>query len=183
MAGRLRLTAQALSIALVAGLLGLLVWKIATDEESPVPQAMKAGKTVPAPGFSFERLDRDGRLSLESLRGKVVVINFWASWCGPCKEEAPALEAAWRRHRNRGVVVVGVDVEDVASDARRFARENGLTYPLVHDGAGKTIERYGLTGLPETFFVRRDGKIVPKQVAGRIDEEELEEGIRLALST
>jgi cytochrome c biogenesis protein CcmG/thiol:disulfide interchange protein DsbE len=161
MAVGLKPVAQALAVATVAALLGLLVWKVATDERSEVsPQALQAGKRVDAPAFTLARLDRDGELSLASLRGKAVVINFWASWCGPCKSEAPILERAWREHRSRGLVVVGIDYNDFDGDARRFARRVGWTYPLVRDRNGKVLARYGGTGVPETYVVDRRGRLI-----------------------
>ena len=84
-------------------------------------------KPIRSPAFEFPRLDGDGDLTLASLRGKAVVLNFWASWCAPCKDEIPALQAAWQRHRRQGLVVVGVDIMDAAGDARSFARNSGIT--------------------------------------------------------
>ncbi len=182
MAGRLKLTGQVVAVGAVAALLALLVWKLTTDDGSAVAKALEEGKVVAAPEFALPRLDRDGELRLSSLRGKAVVINFWASWCEPCKEEAPVLEAAWRKYRSRGLVVIGVDSQDFERDARRFMRRYGMTYPVVHDGPGKTLGDYGLTGFPETFFVDRRGRLVGERVAGAIDEETLEENIELALT-
>ena len=95
-AARLRLAAQAASVALVAALLGLLIWKIAQGE-SEVTSELRRGGTPAAPAFTLERLDGKGPLSIESLRGKTVVINFWASWCGPCKDETPLLQQGWQQ--------------------------------------------------------------------------------------
>src|SRR3954454_7998988 len=144
-----QLSAQALSVALVAGLLSLLIWKVTHQNRHTAAPGIRAGKTGPAPGFDLPRLDASGKLSLASLRGKAVVLNFWQSSCVPCKQEAPALHAAWPQLRARGVTIVGVDGYDFKSDARRFAKHYGVTYPLVHDTAGSTIESYGLTGYPE----------------------------------
>lgn len=174
---RLKLGAQLVALAAVLGLLGLLIWKIANQQKSEV-----SGKNSLAPDFTLPRLDRDGTLSLASLRGKVLVVNFWASWCGPCRDEVPALERAWKRYRTRGLVVVGIDQQDVASDARAFARKYGMTYPIVRDGPGKVVAKYGLTGVPETFFVNRRGKIV-RHVAARVTDRQLAEGIREAMGT
>lgn len=181
MTGRFRLAAQALTLVAVVGLLGLLVWKVATGERSEVPATLERGETVDAPDFSLPRLDREGELSLASLRGKAVVVNFWASWCGPCREEAPRLEEAWQRYRSRGLVVVGVDFDDFAGDARAFARRHGMTYPIVQDRRKETVNRYGVTGVPETFFVDRRGRLVGQRIAGAVEKEELAENIELAL--
>jgi cytochrome c biogenesis protein CcmG/thiol:disulfide interchange protein DsbE len=152
---------QALAVATVAALLGLLVWKVATDERSEVSPEVRAGEAVEdAPDFTLARLDRQGELTLSSLRGKAVVINFWASWCGPCKAEAPILERAWREHRTRGLVVVGIDYNDFDDDALSFARSVGWTYPLVRDRRGKVLARYGGTGVPETYVVDRRGRLI-----------------------
>jgi cytochrome c biogenesis protein CcmG/thiol:disulfide interchange protein DsbE len=159
MTGRLKLAAQVLALALVTGLFALLVWKLATQDEGAAPK-LGRGETPLAPGFRLDRLDRTGKLSLASYRGRPVIINFWASWCIPCKEEAPLLESVWKQYRGRGLVVLGVDINDVRGEARRFARENRMTYPLVYDGPGETTTDYGLTGVPETFFVARSGRLV-----------------------
>lgn len=182
MARALRRLGQAGALAVVVGLLAILVWRVVTDSEGGAAQALQKGEHPTAPGFTLPRLDREGELELESLRGKAVVLNFWASWCLPCKKEAPLLEQAWQKWRSKGVVVVGVDARDFASDARRFARRYNLTYPLVHDGPGKLLDDYGLTGFPETFFVRPDGKL-SSWTQGELDAEEIEAGIREALSS
>ena len=165
----LQLGAQALALAAVAALLGLLIWRVATAGGSDVPGALKRGTPVQAPGFTLPRLDEEGDLSLASLRGKVVVVNFWASWCAPCKQEAPVLEEAWERYRDRGVVVVGIDYDDFREDARRFARENGMSYPIVYDKSGKLLEKYGSFGVPVTFVVDRAGRIVDEPISGAIN--------------
>ena len=138
-----------------------------------------------APAFSLDRLDRDGTLSLAQLRGKPLVVNFWASWCGPCKDEAPVLQQTYERYRDQGLVVLGIDVKDFREDARRFMRRYGITYPVVYDGKGSTIGRWGLQGYPETFFVDRTGKLVGERIAGAVDTERnretFERGIALAL--
>ena len=104
-----------------------------------------------APSLSLPRLDAPGTLSLASLRGKVVAVNFWASWCGPCRDEAPLLERTWTGNRAKGLIVVGVDANDYSGDARRFMRIHGLTYPILHDAHGSTLGHWGVPGLPTTF--------------------------------
>jgi cytochrome c biogenesis protein CcmG/thiol:disulfide interchange protein DsbE len=98
-------------------------------------------------------LDGTDVVSDEDLRGKAVVINFWASWCVPCREEAPLLEKTWRAYRDEGVVFVGVNTKDARSDARRFVKEFGVTYPIVRDLDQTLTRGFGVKGLPETFFV------------------------------
>jgi cytochrome c biogenesis protein CcmG/thiol:disulfide interchange protein DsbE len=170
MAARLKLGAQVLALALVTGLFVLLVWKLASQEEG-ASRKLQRGETPPAPTFTLDRLDRPGKLSLATYRGRPVVLNFWASWCVPCKEEAPLLEAVWKRYRDRGLVVVGIDINDLRSDARRFARQNRMTYPLGFDGVGKTSTDYGLTGVPETFFIARSGRLVCERLQAGVHLE------------
>ena len=171
MAGRLKIGAQAIALATVAGLLALLVWKLVNG----------GGATETPMNFTLSRLDRPGKLELASLRGKVVVLNFWASWCKPCKQEASTLETAWNRYRSQGVVVVGVDVNDFSGDARRFMRRYGITYPVVHDGSGSTIGPYAIGGYPETRFVDRRGRFAGQHISGAVSASDLAQNIRVAL--
>jgi len=173
MTARLKLGAQALAVGLIALLLALLIWKVVQGSGNEA----KIGKT--APNFSLRRIDKPGTLQLASLRGKVVVLNFWASWCYPCNQEAPALEAATKKWGKR-VVVLGVDVNDPVGDARGFARKFKLSYPLVHDNHNVTSPKYGLTGLPETFFIDRTGKLVV-HVAGQVEAPDIQAGVERAL--
>jgi cytochrome c biogenesis protein CcmG, thiol:disulfide interchange protein DsbE len=178
---RLRLGAQAVAVAAVLALLGLLVWKVAVGSDNDVTDSLAQGGKPDAPVFELARLPGEGELALDSLRGKAVVLNFWASWCGPCKEETPLLERAWQRWQERDVVFVGVNVKDFRGDALDFMREYGVTYPNVYDGKGWTVGRYGVTGFPETYFVDANGRIVYR-VAGPVEADDLEDGIGRALS-
>ena len=172
-AARAKLVAQGLAVGLVALLLGLLVWKVAHGK----------GGTANPENFTLARLDRPGKLQLASLRGKIVVLNFWASWCVPCKQEAGTLQKAWQRYRGQGVVVLGVDGQDNTGDARAFMRRYGLTYPVVHDGSGATLGPYKIAGFPETRFVGRNGRFVGQHFFGPVKTADLDRNIRLALKS
>jgi cytochrome c biogenesis protein CcmG, thiol:disulfide interchange protein DsbE len=184
MARRVKLILQAAAVMVVALLVALLGWQVARQEEGRgLDAAVAAGKRPPAPDFTLESLDGGETISLSDYRGKAVVLNFWASWCQPCKQEAPLLQKAWERHRDEGLVVLGVDAQDLKSDARRFVERYGLTYPILHDRNGVTLGRFGYSGFPETWFVDREGRLVGEHVVGEFSEEQLEENIRLALES
>lgn len=123
----------------------------------------------PAPGFTLTAFDGTP-VSLEAQRGRIVVVNFWASWCYPaCYEEAPVLERSWRAYRDRGVVVIGVDIQDTTEAAQKFVRDFGLTFPNARDPSGKVSVDYGTYGVPETFFIDRRGRIRAKHVGALTD--------------
>ncbi len=139
--------------------LALLAYGLTRDPRAiPTPLIDK-----PATPFTLTLFD--GRqLSLEELRGQVVFLNFWASWCPPCRAEARTLEAAWQKYQERDVVFVGVNIQDTEEAARGFLQEFGITYPNGRDGAGKIAIDYGVWGLPETFIIDRDGRITYKHI-------------------
>jgi peroxiredoxin len=185
MAGGGKLVAQGLAIAGVAALLGLLVWKVVAGDDGGVAARLEQGETVAAPEFELERLDEEGTLALSDLRGKGVVVNFWASWCIPCKDEAPFLQDVYEQHQDRGLVVLGVDSQDFRQDARAFMDRFDLTYPVVYDGKGSTLGAWGVVGFPETFFVDREGNLVGERIQGGVDvernREAFDQGVELAL--
>ena len=110
-------------------------------------------------------------MQLGALRGQVVVLNFWASWCYPaCYEEAPVLERGWRAYRDRGVVVLGVNIQDKDEAGRKFIREFNLTFPNAPDPSGKVSVDYGVYGVPETYFIDRAGAIRVKHVSAVTDQ-------------
>jgi len=167
MARSARLTAQALAVALVVGLLALLVWRVARDSDKGVSQALADGERPTAPVFDLARLDGKGRIDLATLRGKKpIVLDFWASWCIPCIQESKRLEAAWKEYGDR-VEFIGVDTKDFSGDARRWQRKHGITYPSVHDGSGNVLTKWGGLPIPKIFFVDRSGKVI-----GELEVEE-----------
>jgi cytochrome c biogenesis protein CcmG, thiol:disulfide interchange protein DsbE len=171
-ARRAKLVAQGIAIGLVALLFALLAWSLATEEGGDLAKRANDGERPEAPDFTLERLDEEGELTLSSLRGKAVLVNVWASWCVPCKEEAPFLEELWNDNRERGLVVVGLDAQDFRKDARGFADRFGLTFPLVFDGPGDTLPDWGVTGFPETFVIDREGRVIQAFVGGIESDEE-----------
>jgi cytochrome c biogenesis protein CcmG/thiol:disulfide interchange protein DsbE len=169
------------AVAVVLALLGLLVWDVAHGSGPGVAQKVDAGKIVPAPNLDLPRLDTAGRLSLASLRGKVVVVNFWESYCVPCKQEARRVADAARAWTGRGVVFVGVNAFDTKGAARAYLGRYGVGYANIRDGVGTTFGRWGVTGVPETFFVDRRGRVVPPHITGPASRADIDRGIRLAL--
>ena len=184
--GSLQRVAQFIALVGVAALLGLLIWRVAFKDNTGAADELAAGKLVDAPAFTLDRLDRSGQLALDDLKGKAVVVNFWASWCIPCRDEAPVLQKTYERYRDRGLVVLGVDVNDFKADARRFMKRYGITYPVAYDGKGSTVGKWGVRGFPETFFVDRTGTLVGERIEGAVDiernRETFERGIALALA-
>ncbi|MGH7276901.1 MAG: TlpA family protein disulfide reductase [Candidatus Rokuibacteriota bacterium] len=124
----------------------------------------------PAAAFALQAF-AGAPVTLEAQRGKVVVLNFWASWCYPaCYEEAPVLERQWRAFRDRGVVVIGVDIQDTEEAGQKFIRDFGLTFPNLRDTTGQVSVDYGVYGVPETFFIDRQGRLRAKHVGAVTDE-------------
>jgi cytochrome c biogenesis protein CcmG/thiol:disulfide interchange protein DsbE len=165
----------------VVALIGLLAYGFRTDpREIPTPLLGR-----PAALFSLALFD-GGRFSLGDQRGKVVIVDFWASWCFPCREEAPLLESTWRAYRDRGVVLVGVNFQDEEDAARAFIREFDLTFPNGRDVGSRIAIDYGVYGIPELFFVTGERLIAAKHIGliGRPTlEARIEEARRGIVST
>ncbi len=165
-----------------AGLLALLASQLL------VPAQNQSGSTAdtsplighPAPDFTLAVLSAHPApvLHLASFRGKPVVVNFWASWCDPCKHEAHLLEATWQRVQSQGVVFIGVDYEDTRSEGLNFLHTYGITYANVVDSNGATAINYGVTGVPESYFIDCRGVVVHK-VIGELSEQTLEGDLRM----
>jgi cytochrome c biogenesis protein CcmG/thiol:disulfide interchange protein DsbE len=156
-----------LAVLVVAG---LVAWWSAGGGDPDTPALPSSTRGIPstpgvatagsiAPDFDLPRLRGDGSVRLGDLRGRAVVVNFWASWCIPCREEFPMLRRAHRRYRDDGLVIVGVDFRDIPSDARAFARRERATWDLVTDEDRATAVAYGVRAIPQTFFITPDGRI------------------------
>jgi cytochrome c biogenesis protein CcmG, thiol:disulfide interchange protein DsbE len=130
----------------------------------------------PAPSFTLPALDGEGDISFSPPTENVVVMNFWASWCVPCRNEAPALQALWQQYGEQDIRFLGVVYRDPAAGARAFVEEFGITYPSVLDDDGQLASDYGVLGLPTTFVISPDGTIA-FGFTGRIDEAVLSRAI------
>ena len=176
---------------------GLLAYGlISRAPDSTIDDALANGRPVDAPGYRLEVLRRgtlgsaierrvrgalsDGWLETRELRGQPHVLNIWASWCVPCRVEAPVLEKGWTRARRWGVLFVGLDMQDERSDALNFLDRFGIDYLTIRDPTNAVMRRYGATGIPETYFISARGKVVGHTI-GAISAADLRAGVRAAL--
>lgn len=165
---------QVLFIALVAGVASLAIavvtWKIfstspnweRTISTPPIPYA---GAGRPAPDFTLP-LFSGGTVSLHYFRGKPVVLNFWASWCVPCREETPLLVRLHKTYGPRGIVFIGVNVEDNEQAAREFLRQYRVDYPVARSVDDRVIDAYAIPGIPTTVFIGANGVVADKFSGG-----------------
>jgi cytochrome c biogenesis protein CcmG, thiol:disulfide interchange protein DsbE len=188
--------ARAVAVLVLAMFIALLVYGLSTKSpRTDIDEALARAEPVPAPDFELPVLERgslgpllerrlrpalaDGRVALDELRGTPVVLNFWASWCIPCREEAPTLERAWRRARGKGLLFLGLNMQDLTDDARAFIREFDNSYLNVRDQSNGVARDWGVTGIPETFFITARGRLVG-HVIGVVSDEQLGQGIASA---
>lgn len=158
--------AQWITVLAVVALLGIAAWGAVHfygEEIFPVEVGSKA------PQFHAHRLHSDKQVSLDDYKGQVLLINVWATWCGPCRVEMPSIEQLYRTYGPRGLKVVGVSVDDVGDDQiAAFAKEFGLTFDIVHDSSFKIERDYQVTGYPSTFVIAKDG-VIRKKWIGQAD--------------
>lgn len=195
----LRRVFRGLAATIPVALVALLIFGVlARFPNKTIDDALSRGQSMPAPAFHLAVL-QSGSLgpllaphlagvfarrdvSLTDLRGTPLVLNFWASWCVPCQEEAPILEQAWlKQARPRGVLFLGLDMQDVVSDAHAFMRHYHIDYANIRDPTNDVGVTYGVTGMPETFFIDAQGQIVG-HIIGVSSSEELAVGIQAAQS-
>ena len=150
-----------IALAIILPLIGLLAYGFRRDPRY-IPSPIIG---YPAPRFTLT-LFNGGQLDLASLRGKIVFVNFWASWCSPCRAEASELEAAWQTLKGSDVVFLGINLQDQEENALAFLREFNITYLNGRDATGKIAIAYGVWGIPETFFIDPEGRITYKHVGG-----------------
>jgi cytochrome c biogenesis protein CcmG/thiol:disulfide interchange protein DsbE len=135
----------------------------------------------PAPDTTMPLLDGHGDGSLAEYRGRWVLVNVWASWCIPCKEEAPVLGTFQKQHGGADFTVLGIDSRDLTSDGRAFVRRYGLKYPQLRDGNGDVAHEFGTTGVPENFLITPRGKL-RLHFVGPVTAEDLRESVAPLLS-
>jgi len=148
------------SIFIMTALVGLLICTLSCNQSTEESSALTNDNI--AENFSLDSLSENKKVSLEDFKGKAVVLNFWATWCGPCREEMPLLEEYWNKYKKKDVVFLGIDVMDDKNNAAEFIKKMGVTYPNLYDPTGKASSKYGVIALPATFFINKDGTIAFK---------------------
>ena len=174
--GLILLLNVALAATLVSGLY-LLRWYLdrgGTSPPEPASQAIRAG--TPAPDFTLPGLG-GGDVRLSDYRGQVVLVNFWATWCGPCRAEMPEIEQVYRAYQDAGFVAIGVNQLEPETEVHAFVDEYQLTWVFALDQTGEVSQRWGVLGIPQSYLIDREGKIVESWL-GPVSRQELEQALR-----
>lgn len=159
------------AMIVLAALLALLAYGVFIKQGgNKYDNAVAAGERLPATVRESRVLGSTKPASIADFRGKVVLLNFWASWCEPCRTESPAIERAYKKYKDQGFVVLGADVDDLSSEANKFFKEFGLTYPVLRYTRADATKDFGTKQLPESFLIDRQGKVVALQ-RYEIDDE------------
>lgn len=161
-----------LSMSILAiGMLWTFYSRVPTNDAQTGQMPASPREGFPAPDFTLDLLG-GGQVMLSELRGKPVIVNVWASWCGPCRAEMPAIEKVYQTYKELGLVVIGLNTtyQDSETDAAAFVKEFGLTFPIALDRDGGVSRRYLVTGLPSTFFIDRKGIVRSVVVGGPMSE-------------
>ena len=173
----MRRTPVALAVLACLALVALLVYGVVgASDSTTLDDAVKAGKHPSAPDRRLP-LVAGGEASIADFRGKPVLVNFWASWCDPCKAEAPLIKRAHARLRKAGGTVLGVTVSDASDDSKAFMRTHGLTYPSLRDVDGDLGHDFETTGVPESFAIDREGRVVAV-ARGQVSRKFLDAALR-----
>ena len=155
-----------IAVIIIVVLLGFIGWVFINDQSNSVEEGL-------APDFKITSFEGE-TLTLSDLRGQVVVINFWASWCIPCRDETPYLERIWRIYQDKDVIFIGVDIQDTIKEALGFIDEYDVTYFTGPDFGSEIAKAFNLRGLPQTFFIAKNGEI-NSVIVGELIPPELEE--------
>ena len=147
-------------IGIAAALVALLAYGVASQDSSTTAGALGTGKAAPGAEEPLPVLGKAATASIDDYRGKVVLVNFWASWCKPCTAELPLLERAQASLERRGATVLGINSRDNSEDAMKWVDDKHLTYPSLHDGSGDFADEWGVHQLPESYLLDEDGKVV-----------------------
>ena len=161
----------------------ILLWTLLTTPASHTPSDPLVNHA--APNFSLTVLHTtptQEQLSLADFKGKAIVLNFWASWCAPCNQEAPLLQQTWQQMQaqRKNVVFLGIDFQEARDPALSFLQQHHITYPLVMDSSGSAVLQYNATSLPQTIFINQAGKVVSREV-GQLTNQQLSSGLQTIL--
>ncbi len=165
---------QSLKLILAFLLLIIMPFNCDSNKSTDISQEEKKSQaSEPKPAQDFTLKDLDGNdVKLSSLKGKAVVINFWATWCYPCKEEIPDLQKSYDENKDKGLIILGVNIKENGTKVSKFAKDYKMTYPILLDIDGTISDAYHVFGIPMSFFIDREG-IIKDSFIGMLTKEDL----------